>query len=55
MRMLPAADQVGRFTVFNIAGNKYRMIVVIHFNRGLVFVRHILTHGEYDRGAWKKG
>jgi mRNA interferase HigB len=47
------ADQVGKFTIFNIAGNKYRMITVIHFNTGRVYVRRILTHAEYDRGAWK--
>ena len=29
-----SADQVGKFTVFNIGGNKYRLIAVIHFNRG---------------------
>ena len=49
------ADQVGKFTVFNIAGNKYRMITVIHFNTGRVYVRRILTHAEYGRGAWKDG
>ena len=47
------ADQVDRFTVFNIGGNKYRLIAVIHFNRGKVYVRHVLTHKEYDLGKWK--
>jgi mRNA interferase HigB len=47
------ADQVDRFTVFNIAGNKYRLIAAIHYNRGKVFVRHVLTHKEYDLGKWK--
>jgi mRNA interferase HigB len=47
------ADQVGRFTVFNIGGNKYRLIAVIHFNRGKLFVRNVLTHAEYDEGKWK--
>jgi mRNA interferase HigB len=51
----PSADQVGRFTVFNVGGNKYRLIVVIHFNRGKVYVRHVLTHADYALGAWKKG
>ena len=48
-----SADQVDRFTVFNIGGNKYRLIAVIHYNRGKVFVRHVLTHKEYDHGDWK--
>ena len=47
------ADQVGKFTVFDIGGNKYRLIAVIHFNRGMVYVRHVLTHAEYDKGKWK--
>jgi mRNA interferase HigB len=50
-----AADQVGRFTVFDIGGNKYRLIAVIHFNRGKLFVRHVLTHAEYDEGKWQSG
>ena len=49
----PTADKVGEFTVFNIGGNKYRLIASIHFNRGKVYIRNVLTHHEYDRGAWK--
>jgi mRNA interferase HigB len=47
------ADQVDRFTVFNIGGNKYRLIAVLHFNRGKLYVRHVLTHAEYAAGKWK--
>jgi len=47
------ADQVGRCTVFNIGGNKFRLVVVIHFNRGKVYVRHVMTHEEYNEGKWK--
>lgn len=47
------ADQIGRFTVFDIGGNKYRLIATIHFNRGKLFVRRVLTHAEYDKGKWK--
>ena len=49
----PTADKVGDVIVFNIGGNKYRLIAAIHFNRRKVYVRHVLTHQEYDRGAWK--
>jgi mRNA interferase HigB len=47
------ADAVGRFVVFDIGGNKYRLIAVIHYNRRKLFVRHVLTHAEYDEGKWK--
>jgi mRNA interferase HigB len=46
-------DQVGKFTVFDIGGNKYRLITVIHYNRGKGYVRAVLTHAEYDQGKWK--
>jgi mRNA interferase HigB len=49
----PHADLVDDLTVFNIGGNKYRLIVAVHLNRGKVFVRHILTHAQYDLGQWK--
>lgn len=49
----PSADQVGSFTVFNIRGNKYRLIAVVMFEAGRVYVRSVLTHKDYDRGRWK--
>ena len=49
----PSADLVGRHTVFNIGGNKYRLIASIHYNRSKLYIRHILTHSEYDKGDWK--
>ena len=49
----PSADQVGDFIVFNIGGNKYRLITAIHFNRRKVYIRHVLSHHDYARGAWK--
>jgi mRNA interferase HigB len=48
------ADLVGRRTVFNIAGNKYRLIARVNYQTQRVFVLYILTHAEYDRWAWKK-
>ena len=49
-----SADYVGGLTVFNIGGNKYRLIASIHYNRKKVFIRAVLTHPEYDRGNWKQ-
>lgn len=40
--------------VFNIGGNKYRLIASIHFNTQKLFVRHILTHPDYAAGRWKE-
>ena len=34
--------------VFNIAGNKYRLVVKIHYNTGVIFIRFIGTHAQYD-------
>ncbi len=50
----PSADNVGDWIVFNIGGNKYRLIASIHFNRGKVYIRHVLTHEAYTKGAWKR-
>ena len=35
--------------VFNIKGNDYRLIAAIHYNRGIVYIRFIGTHAEYDK------
>ena len=48
-----SADIVGRQTVFNVAGNKCRLIALIHYRAERVLVQHILTHKEYDQGDWK--
>lgn len=49
-----SADQVGNLTVFNIGGNKVRLIAAIHYNRKKVYIRAVLTHSEYDLGKWKE-
>jgi len=52
-KLFSSADKVGSLFVFDIGGNRLRLIAAIHFNTGRVFVRAILTHKEYDRGDWK--
>ncbi len=51
--LFPSADRVANKTVFNIGGNKYRLIAALHYNRGRIYIRAILTHREYDKGNWK--
>ncbi len=49
----PDADQVGELTVFNVGGNKYRLIGAVHFNRGRIYVQAVPTHLEYNKRNWK--
>ncbi|WP_295429746.1 type II toxin-antitoxin system HigB family toxin [uncultured Thiodictyon sp.] len=51
--LFPGVDKVGDLFVFNIGGNKLRLIAAIHFNRQKLFVRAVLTHAEYDQGGWQ--
>src|ERR1700759_4987154 len=50
----PSADRVGKLTVFNIGGNKVRLVAAIHYNRKRVYVRAVLAHSEYNQGKWKE-
>jgi mRNA interferase HigB len=47
------ADLVDDKTVFNIKGNAYRLIVHIRYGAGIIYIKDLLTHAEYDRGTWK--
>jgi mRNA interferase HigB len=47
------ADVVGRRTVFNIKGNRYRLVARVNYDTQKVFILHILTHAEYTKGDWK--
>ena len=58
-----SADPVDGYVVFNIRGNRYRLITVIHYARttkkkqtmGHVYIRSFLTHEQYDNPAnWDK-
>lgn len=55
---LPSADGVKTkpdevLTVFNIGGNKYRLITRIRYDYQLINIREVLTHAEYDKDLWK--
>ena len=57
-RTFPTADGVAvksrrTVTVFNVRGNKYRLITAIHCNKQRVYVMRFLTHAEYDKDKWK--
>ena len=54
----PHADEVvarsGRtLTVFNLGGNKFRLVTSIHYSGRRVYIRELLTHADYDKGKWK--
>ncbi|MBD2335922.1 type II toxin-antitoxin system HigB family toxin [Calothrix sp. FACHB-156] len=51
--VFPKAEAVSNFTVFNIKGNKYRLIVSIDYKKQLIYIKYILTHAEYDKEEWK--
>lgn len=42
------------YTVFNIGGNNFRLITKIEYEYHKVFIKHVLTHPEYDKENWKK-
>lgn len=49
----PKAEAVGNFTVFNIKGNNYRLIVDIVYEAQRIYIKYVLTHAEYDKDKWK--
>jgi mRNA interferase HigB len=51
---LPSADQVGDVLIFNIKGNHYRLMTRLNYTGQRMFVKALLTHGEYDRKEWMK-
>lgn len=49
------ASHVGDRVVFNVGGGKYRVVAQIDYQFAKVVIRHVLTHAEYDKEAWKTG
>ena len=57
-QVYPHADPVivasGRsVVVFNIRGNKYRLVTAIHYNRQVLYTLRFMTHAEYSKNRWK--
>ncbi|MFZ2726719.1 MAG: type II toxin-antitoxin system HigB family toxin [Methylococcaceae bacterium] len=57
--VFPSADIVKNekghtLTIFNIHGNKFRLIALIDYEDKIIHIRHVLTHNEYDKEKWKK-
>lgn len=52
-KIYPTTDRVSNFLVFNIKGNKYRLICGVDFQKQILYIKHILTHADYDKEDWK--
>lgn len=58
-KVFPSADPVKvesghTVIVFNIGGNKYRLVAAVHFNQQIVFAMLFMTHAEYNKDRWKR-
>ncbi len=52
--VFPTVDKVEALHVFNIGGNKLRLIAVVRYRMQRLYIRHVLDHREYDKGKWKE-
>jgi len=55
-RFFPSLDNFKfkeRWWVIDVAGNHLRLIAYIHFRQNRMYVKHILTHTQYDRLCWR--
>jgi len=48
-----SVDKVGDVCVFNVGGNKIRLIAFVRYRAKRVYIRAILDHKEYDKNEWK--
>ena len=48
-----SADIYKNCTIFDIKGNKFRLIAWVNYQTEKIFIKHVLTHAEYTRGRWK--
>ena len=52
-RAFGTADYLAPYTIFDVGGNKFRIIAAIHYNRNRAYIRHVFTHPEYDEWSYK--
>ncbi len=50
--VLPTADFADPYTIFNIKGNHYRLITIVHYRYQRIYIKAFFTHAEYDK--WNK-
>lgn len=48
------ADIYQDCVIFNVGGNKYRIIAKVPYQKKRVYIRFVLTHSEYDKDIWKE-
>ena len=49
-----SADYVDGFTIFDVGGNRFRIVAAVHYDKHRIYVRAVMTHAEYDRDNWRK-
>lgn len=47
------ADIYRDCVIFDIGGNKFRLITKIRYKKKRIYIRFVLTHSDYDKGLWK--
>lgn len=52
-QLFPSVDKVGNCHVFDIGGNKIRLIAWVNYPTQQIYIRAVLDHPEYDKGKWK--
>lgn len=48
------SDSGKSYVIFNIGGNNFRLVASIWYEGGRIYIKHVMTHAEYDRDTWKE-
>ncbi|MFB3303518.1 type II toxin-antitoxin system HigB family toxin [Pseudomonas sp. AMR01] len=52
--IFPATDKVGQLHVFDIGGNKLRLIAFVRYQQQRIYIKYLLDHRGYERDNWKE-